>query len=144
MSRTLSLVSILLGLSVVLGCTEDPGKRDTKVAVIPESTETFARAAVEVGTIDYAHMAEYAASVQGMNRDQQTRLWLSLKELHDGGAHPSETPVVYGDEGGSGAGGSCDILKCSHSAVKCGTSMWCCAFGEDKTFYLDSSCPGDE
>jgi hypothetical protein len=139
MLRTLGLVTILLGLSAVLGCIGDPGK--TKVAPIPESTETFARAAVEVGTIDVAHMADYEASVQRMSRDQQTRLWLSLKELHDG-AHPSETPVVFDDEGGSGAGGGCDILKCSHSSGRCGSSMWCCAFGEDKTFYAPSSCPG--
>jgi hypothetical protein len=136
----LSLVSIVLGLSGVWSCAEDPSNRDTKA---PESTETFARAAVEVGTINLAGMAEFEASVQRMNRDQQTRLWLSLKELHDG-VHPSDSTVSFGDEGGSGAGGSCDILRCSHTNVTCGSAMWCCAFGEDKTFYLSSSCPGGD
>jgi hypothetical protein len=105
--------------------------------MVPESTETFARAAVEVGTIDLAHMVEFEASVERMNRNEQTRLWQSLRELHDV-VHPSEIGVSFEEEGG---GGGCDMLACSHSQGKCGQSMWCCAFGENATFYLESDCP---
>lgn len=138
MWRTPGLVFVLLGLSGVLGCAEDPGKGDTKVAVIPASTETFARAAVEVRAIDLTHMVEFEASVARMNSDEQTRLWLSLKELHDL-AHPSEVAVRL-DEGETG----CDILKCSHTVGKCGSSLWCCAFGENATFYGEEPCPFEE
>ena len=136
MWRTPGLVFIALGLSGVLGCAEDPGKSDTKVAIIPESTETFARAAVEVRAIGLADMVEFEASVERMNSDEQTQLWLSLKELHDL-VHPLETAVRL-DEGEETG---CDILKCSHTVGKCGRSMWCCAFGENATYYGEEPCP---
>src|ERR1041385_3405813 len=100
MWQTRSLVVILLGLSGVLGCSEVPSNDDTKAAMVPESTETFARAAVEVGTIDLAHMVEVEASVERMNRNEQTRLWQSLRELHDV-IHPSEIGVSFEEEGRS-------------------------------------------
>ena len=139
MVKTVGVVIMMLGLSGLFGCAQDPGKSDMEV-VPTLDTMTYARAAVEVGKIDVAQMPEFKASVERMNVDERTDLWLNLKDLHDR-IHPSEAAghdAEFCDEQISleeGSGGGCSNQRCSHSS-SCGLAQWCCAFGENATFYM--------
>ncbi|HEX7836993.1 MAG TPA: hypothetical protein VF469_05990 [Kofleriaceae bacterium] len=144
MSKNLSLVVMMLGLSGIYGCAQDPGASDTKLASIPRSPVTYAHAAAEVGKIEIAQMPEFEASVERMTLDERAELWLTLKGLHDG-VHPSEAAenVVMSSPGtilqveDSGGGSGCSTDRCSHSQSSGGTGWFCCSFGENATWYHD-------
>lgn len=138
MMKKLALVIITLGLSGIFGCAQNPETTDPNVAPTLD-TMKYARAAVEVGKITVAEMPEFKASVERMSLDERAGVWLTLEQLHDS-VHLSgvaeqdaefcgeETFLVEAE------GGGCSNARCSHSA-SCGLAQWCCAFGEDATFY---------
>lgn len=135
MMKNFGLAIIVLGLSGIIGCAQTPDG-GTSVGPAPDSMETFAQAAVEVGEIGVAEMPGYAASVALMPPSGRAELWQSLKILHDG-LHqdgPANLQDTVCEAQAVVEGGGCSNARCSHSA-SCGLAQWCCAFGEDATFY---------
>ena len=133
------LLGLALVSSLLVGCGEDD-----EVSQIPQESTLYARAAVEVGTINISQMDEYAATIDAMAATERRELWLNLKQLHDQ-VHPagsvahvagSDSTVVQVPPGGG-----CSPSRCSHS-TGC-KADWCCAFGEDAVFYSAGGCPAE-
>jgi hypothetical protein len=140
--RSIALGSVLAGIALLISCggLEPAPAPDPTPA--PVETVMYARAAVEVGTIDISEMAEFEVSVQRMDLAQRSEIWQKLKVLHEN-VHPSGAAAARADTSSvkEGGGGGCSPARCSHSAG-C-TAAWCCAFGEDAVFYDAGGCPVD-
>jgi hypothetical protein len=134
MAKGLCVIVSVIGLGVI-GCAQSSDGLDKQATPIPESSLIFARVAVEVGQIKIAQMPEFRVTVDGMDVDQRTELWLSLKQLHDAEhadeaiAHEAVSTEPLAEEAGG-----CTILPCSHSAWSL-TAQWCCALGQNRMFY---------
>ncbi len=144
MKRSMTLGSVLVGVALLVSCAgvepgPDPAPAPTP-APAPVDTVLFARAAVEVGTIEMAEMAEFELSVQRMDLTQRSELWQTLKELH-ANVHPVGAAAARVDTSSlkEEGGGGCSPERCSHSGG-C-KAAWCCAFGEDAVFYDLGGCP---
>ena len=146
MMRTMVLGSVLVGAALLVSCggveqTPTPTPTPTP-APPPETTLIYARAAVEVGTIDISQMAEFEVSVQRMDPAQRSELWLRLSQLHADNhpsLHPSQATNGTTSSALSVEASGCSPSRCSHS-VGC-SADWCCAFGEDAVYYGSGGCP---
>lgn len=145
MMRSMALGSVLAGIALLISCggVEPAPEPAPTPASAPASTLLYARAAVEVGTIDSSQMAEFELSVQRMDLAQRSELWRKLEELH-ANVHPSGAAAARVDTSSLAAegGGGCSPERCSHSAG-C-RAAWCCAFGENAVFYDSGGCPMEE
>lgn len=130
--KVMALVVALAGVALVAACGGvEPNP--TQMVQAPESALLYARGAVEVGRIDISQMGDFEAAVQRMDGAQRSALWAQLTELHakvhSSTASTSSALMAPG----------CSPNRCSHS-VGC-LAQWCCAFGEDATYYGPGGCP---
>jgi hypothetical protein len=133
MTKRFGIFIMIVGLGAIAGCAQS--QDDTKKPPAQTSTLPFARAAVEVGEISLGEMEAYQANVEGMTASKRSQLWQRLAQLH-GGVHAAESspPLAAVDEGDEAG---CTIRACSHAEDDSVTVQWCCAFGEDKTFFMN-------